>query len=396
MTTYTTDIAILGGGIAGLFLFHGLSRRGYHCTLLDPSPLGNGQTVHSQGIIHGGMKYALNGVLNAEAEAIRGMPARWKTLVQGTDDFDLSKITVLSEHQWMWSSKGLGTKLATFFASKALRGAIYPIKPPSYPDFFQTPEFSGKVYEMADWVLDVPSLVNTLNAPFAGNSYQMHNGDSGQINKTDDGQIASITLQSNDGQAFDLKAQHYFFTSGQGNEQWLDQLQWPSVAAQRRPLHMVMLKAKQLPPLFAHGIGMSNKPTATITTHPHPDGSSVWYIGGNVAEQGLDRSEGQQIDAAQSQLHDLFPWFQVEQPTWGTLRIDRAEPKQSALTKPDAAVTHTQGNATIAWPTKLALAPNAYDQIMESGCLEAIQPTHDHAPLPLNPNTVARPTWEQL
>ncbi|MDF1622160.1 MAG: FAD-dependent oxidoreductase, partial [Pseudohongiella nitratireducens] len=64
MTEFDSQITIVGGGIAGLWLLNRLCLAGYDAILLDKGGLGSGQTLASQGIIHGGLKYALNGILD--------------------------------------------------------------------------------------------------------------------------------------------------------------------------------------------------------------------------------------------------------------------------------------------------------------------------------------------
>ena len=59
------DALIFGGGAAGLWLLDRLSRDGHHVVLLEARSLGMGQTVASQGIIHGGLKYTLSGLANS-------------------------------------------------------------------------------------------------------------------------------------------------------------------------------------------------------------------------------------------------------------------------------------------------------------------------------------------
>ena len=75
-STATTDIVIFGGGIAGLWLLNRLRQQGYDVILLESDALGGGQSLASQGIIHGGLKYALNGVLSPASSAIAQMPER--------------------------------------------------------------------------------------------------------------------------------------------------------------------------------------------------------------------------------------------------------------------------------------------------------------------------------
>ena len=55
------DVLILGGGAAGLWLLDELHQAGYRVLLLETESHGLGQTISSQGIIHGGLKYALRG-----------------------------------------------------------------------------------------------------------------------------------------------------------------------------------------------------------------------------------------------------------------------------------------------------------------------------------------------
>ena len=50
----------------------------------DPrASLGGEQTIKSQGIIHGGAKYALHGALTGASEAIADMPRRWREALAG-------------------------------------------------------------------------------------------------------------------------------------------------------------------------------------------------------------------------------------------------------------------------------------------------------------------------
>jgi len=59
----STDVLIVGAGVAGLWLNARLRRQGFSTVLVESASLGGGQSVKSQGIIHGGAKYALHGAL---------------------------------------------------------------------------------------------------------------------------------------------------------------------------------------------------------------------------------------------------------------------------------------------------------------------------------------------
>ena len=123
-TKASVDSVIIGGGIAGVWLLRLLSQNGYNAILLEQDALGSGQTLASQGMIHGGLKYALSGLLSKESEAIAEMPRRWKQcLYSKNGEIDLRKVTLLSQDYYMFSEGQIG-KLASFFASRALRGRI--------------------------------------------------------------------------------------------------------------------------------------------------------------------------------------------------------------------------------------------------------------------------------
>src|SRR3990167_9167176 len=102
-TTATADIVILGGGIAGLWLLARLRKAGFAAILFESQALGGGQTNKAQGIIHGGMKYALQGVLTKEASGMADLPALWRDCLSGKGEIDLSHVPVLSDKHYLWS-----------------------------------------------------------------------------------------------------------------------------------------------------------------------------------------------------------------------------------------------------------------------------------------------------
>ena len=82
------DQLIVGGGIAGLWLQARLRQLGYASLLVENASLGGGQSVKSQGIIHGGAKYALHGALTttvATAGVQSGSKVRWHAEGAGKD-----------------------------------------------------------------------------------------------------------------------------------------------------------------------------------------------------------------------------------------------------------------------------------------------------------------------
>ncbi len=384
----STDVLIVGGGIAGLWLHARLRQLGYASLLVENASLGGGQSVKSQGIIHGGAKYALHGALTGASEAIADMPRRWREALSGNGELDLRGVRVLSEAHYLWSPGTLAGNLTSFFASKAVRGRVDQVKGEQLPAALQHPKFKGKVYRLAELVLDVPSLITRL-AELAGDSLLAAE----QIEPLRE-QDALVGLRI-DGR--EIRAQRIVFSAGSGNAELLSTLGVEQPKQQLRPLHMVLAKGPALKPLYAHCLGGGTKPRVTVTTHPAADGQWVWYLGGDLAEaDGVTRDAAAQIKAAQQEMADLLPWVDQSATQWVTLRVDRAEPAQSGLVRPDNAFLAEQERLLVGWPTKLALAPDFADRVLAALQRDGIQPGQ-HAALPALPRpSVATAVWDTL
>ena len=384
----STDILIVGGGIAGLWLNARLRRQGFATLLVENASLGGGQSVKSQGIIHGGAKYALHGALTGASEAIADMPRRWREALAGSGELDLSGVRLLSDAHYLWSPGSLAGNITSFFASKAVRGRVDQVKGEQLPPALQHPKFKGKVYRLAELVLDVPSLIARL-AELAGDGLlaaesiaPLH----------EQGQLVGLLVDGRE-----IRAQRIVLSAGRGNAALLAALGLTQPVQQLRPLHMVLVKGPTLKPLYAHCLGGGPKPRVTVTTHPTADGEWVWYLGGDLAEaEGVARDPAAQIQAAQKEIGALLPWVDLSRARWATLRVERAEPAQSGLVRPDNAFLAEQGHLLVGWPTKLALAPDFADRVLAALDRDGIQPA-THAPLPALPRpAVARPAWEEL
>lgn len=352
-----TDIVIIGAGVAGLWLHHRLNDMGLYTILLDNAGIGGGQTLSSQGIIHGGTKYTLNGLFSNAASAISQMPSRWLACLNGNGEIDLSSTKILSNHQLMWSTQGLSSKLTSFFSSKALKGKVTAMKPDQYPACFQNQQFRGNLYQLNEPVLDVPSMIDSLSRKWRHRILQCPQ----EININNAINGGTLKLEGSE-----IHFNDCILTAGEGNQALLNQLGIDSPKMQRRPLQMVLAKGKHLPVLYAHCIGASTKPLATITTHQHSDGDQVWYIGGNIAEDGVESSAEALIALTKNELQKLIPWISMEDLQWATHPVNRAEPAQKNLLRPDTAFVESVENIHIAWPTKLALTPDLSDQVIET------------------------------
>ena len=384
----STDVLIVGAGVAGLWLNARLRRQGYSTVLVERDSLGGGQTLKSQGIIHGGAKYALHGALTGASEAIADMPRRWREALAGSGELDLSGVRLLSEAHYLWSPGTLAGNLTSFFASKAVRGRVDQVKGEQLPPALQDRAFKGKVYRLAELVIDVPSLLDRL-ATLAGDSLLAGE----RIEPLREGdELVGLRVDGRE-----IRAQRMVLSAGAGNAELLTALGLSQPAMQTRPLHMVLAKGPSLKPLYAHCLGGGPKPRVTVTTHPAADGQWVWYLGGDLAEaDGVAREPDAQVAAAKKEVASLLPWVDLSQVRWATLRVDRAEPAQSGLVRPDNAFLAEQQRLLVGWPTKLALAPDFADRVMASLTRDGITPGACSTLPELPKPPIAPPVWEQL
>lgn len=372
--TYSTDIVIFGGGIAGLWLLNRLRSEGYQVILLEANSLGGGQTIASQGIIHGGLKYALSGSLNGAAEAIASMPARWRQCLRGEGDVDLRGCRLLSEHYYMWSGSGFRSKLKSFLGSKSLRGRVEAVNKSAYPEFFKQATVDGTLYQLPDFVLDTESLLEKLTRNQKDCIYRI-DAESISFLKNNSNHIERITLNTGS-QALHIEPQQIIFCAGEGNAALIAQAALTKPRSQVRPLHMVYLKKPGLPSVYVHCIGdrFSLTPRLTVTSHIATDGSGVWYLGGDLAETGVERSSEEQILAAAALLSKMFPWLDLGEAQWSSFNINRAEANVSNNYRPDDALYIGEGNVLVAWPTKLTLTPSLADKLTEHLLSKSVSP----------------------
>jgi glycerol-3-phosphate dehydrogenase len=396
---HTVDILIIGGGIAGLWLLNTLGNKGYQCLLLEQDSLGCRQTVASQGMIHGGIKYALGGALTGSSESIAAMPERWKQCLRGEGDVDLGRVRVLSDDFYMWPTGSIASRITGFLASKSLRGRVEVVKGTDRPEVLQASEFSGSVYKLYDPVLDTVSLVTELAANHASSIARVDWKQS-RFLTDEQGQVSGVELVDGEKRCR-VDARRTVLTAGEGNEVLLESLGIHSEPMQRRPLHQVLVKSPALTPLFAHCIGTNASPRLTISSHPCRDGQWAWYLGGDLATEGTDLDPEAQIGKAKKELDLLLPWVDLSDAQWASYTIDRAEPRQPQLIKPEnayASVPQEQPKVIVAWPTKLSLAPNLAGQVVDLLEKQAVtpgKPDVEAAP-DLPKPAIAEPPWELL
>ena len=393
----TVDIAIMGGGIAGLWLLNRLCNEGYNAILFEQTALGSDQTVASQGMIHGGIKYTLGGALSGASESIADMPDHWRRCLRGDGDVDLRGANILSDHFYLWSAASAASKMTTFLASKVTRGRVDKVKTNDLPDIFQHKGFSGSVYRLVDMVMDTPSLVSTLAKNYQDRIFLLP---SQQTQWTSEAS-GKVRLEiSGPNQPQTIHASAFIFAAGAGNEALLKKVHARHVEMQRRPLQQVMVKHHYPHRFFGHCLGSEKTPRLTISSYSAGDRDQIWYLGGSLAEKGVQKSKDELIDAAQRELKQLMPWIDFGSAEWATLRIDRAEPRQINFSRPDkafAAWVETQQtaeskestkshqadgskNIIVAWPTKLTLCPNLGTEVSQLLKARGIRPSPNARP----------------
>ncbi len=349
------DVAIVGGGIAGLWLLNLLRGRGYSAVLIEREAFGNGQTIRSQGMIHGGLKYALSGSLTAASEALAAMPERWRACLNGSGEVDLRGVRTSSDRGYLWSpDESMLGRLGSLLASKALRGRVRRLDAHGHPAPFDRNGFSGVVYELDELVLDTRSLIAQLADAQRGFTMRAE-VIAEQFVRDDDGSIAALRLPT-----LDVCAAQYVFAAGTGNEALVAPLGQTAPPMQRRPLRQVIVRHPNLPALYGHCVPQLPKtePRLTVTTHADPHGRRLWYVGGQLASDGVERSDGEQERHARAELAACLPWIELSGARIESVCVDRAEPRTTGGRRPDEAFVAAVANALICWPTKLALTPD--------------------------------------
>ncbi|MBM88891.1 MAG: hypothetical protein CMQ41_10990 [Gammaproteobacteria bacterium] len=362
---YSTDIVIFGGGIAGLWLLNRLQNIGYSPLLFETNTLGGGQTLASQGIIHGGLKYALSGSLTQASEVIADMPSVWRQHLSGQGEPDLTGVPVLSNHYYMWSHGSLRSKLKAFLGSRSLTGRIEVVKEETYPEIFSGITSKGTLYQLPDFVIHTPSLLERLREPVANRLLAIKEGIyQFKINTQNDKHILKIDIN---GEQIVIEAERFIFCAGAGNKQLIEKTGIERTSAQERPLHMVYLKDSDLPQLYSHFIGddFSLTPELTVTSHTGLDGQTVWYLGGNLAEEGVNKGRDEQILSAKHLLDKFLPWIDTATASWDCFSINRAEANINNKYRPDDAYISVESNIILGWPTKLTLAPSLVNKVVK-------------------------------
>lgn len=378
MNAHTPDIVIFGAGIAGLWMFNRYKAMGYDVLLLESDAIGAGQTLASQGIIHSGLKYAIAGQVNDLAKSISAMPDLWRDALSGKGPVDLSDARDAASSQYMLIPGGFMGGLVKLVSKKALGGNVREIPQNEWPEDIKQTGFKGSVIYMDEPVLDIASIIRALAAPYK-DCIRHIPADADPFEYLD---------------AHNIKPKLHIFTAARSNHDIAKtHSDDAGLKTQARPLLMGMMKNAPYP-LYAHLVGSSEKPVATITSHVAEDDKIVWYLGGGVAERAKESNPQEVYDAAKKAFAKYLPSVDLTTVEWATLPIDRIEGKSDTQGwMPDTPTIHTAGDRLYCWPTKLTFAPMLSDMVLKK--LE-FSPSHTHSDFSALPEVdYARAPWDK-
>jgi glycerol-3-phosphate dehydrogenase len=349
------DAVIIGGGMAGLFTLHALRRAGLSACLVERSAIGDGQSVCAQGIVHGGVKYSLGGLVSGSARAIERMPERWLAMADSGAEFDLRGAPPLARHMWLWRSEGIGGAFAMAGARLSLRVRPEGVAPEERPAVLR--EARGDVLRLPEPVFDPVRVLDAL-------SVQARDA----IVRGEAGPVADGALEvTGGGRRLRLRPRVVVLAAGAGNAQLRRSFGLGADIMQRRPLHQAMVRGP-LPDFHGHCVdGLATR--VTLTSSSATDGTRVWHIGGKIAEEGVSRDAAAQLAHAVAEMRAVLPAVDFGACQWSTYMVDRAERAQPKGSRPEDACVErdTAGEVTVltVWPTKMALAPVAADMVRD-------------------------------
>lgn len=386
------DALIFGGGAAGLWLLDELHRRGFSTLLIERDALGSGQTIASQGIIHGGIKYALTGLGTDAARGVRNMPGVWRDCLAGRREPNLTRTAVLAERCFLWRTESVSSRLGLVGARLALRSDVEHVAIPDRPPLLR--HCPGDVYSVNEQVIDVGSFLKDLSQRHQSRIILVENADRIRFPEAHTGRATVVLAGAEPGETeHEWHPDHVILSAGAGNEALRQRISLPCDAMQRRPLHMVMVRG-ELPEIFGHCIDGA-KTRVTITTATDSRGTRVWQIGGQVAEDGANRESGELIKHAQRELRSALPGVILDDVEWATYRVDRAEGRMPGGKRPKGSTVRQEGSVLTVWPTKLALVPELARDVADRLGKPRIGHSATGPPCPDWPHPkVALPPWD--
>lgn len=387
MDAVRLDVVVFGGGAAGLWLLDELRRRGYSAVLLEGDRLGRGQTVSSQGILHSGLKYSLQGLLTSAAREAREMPALWRRCLAGECEPDLSATRVLSDGFYLWGTDSAASKIGLLGARMGLRVTPEAVGADETPPALRG--CGGQVYRVPEQVIAPRGFLEGLARRNPDRILKIDTRDGLHFRQRADGGWAIHIHGQSD---LTLAPRWIVLTAGAGNERLREQLALPARKMQRRPLHMVLVRGA-LPEFHGHCLDGA-KTRVSITTGTDRAGRVVWQVGGQISEDGVGLNADDLIRHARAECRAALPGIDFRDTEWSTYRVDRAEGATLTGGRPDSFRVLREGNVLTGWPTKLVLAPQLAAAVLAE--LDGPAIPWDPAPLASWPRPeVAEAPWDE-
>ncbi len=350
------DCVIFGGGIAGLFILDRFLQEGIKTLLLESKALGTGQTIDSQGIIHGGLKYAITASGANSASAIREMPLLWRRALAGESLPDLQKVSIRSDFCYLWRTDSMTSKLGWLAAKLALRTKPTVLEESELPPALHG--IPGTVARLNEQVIEPRSLLEVMGSNLEQNILKTAEGGV-EVSKADNGWLIRL-LNPETGEPLDIITKKVILTAGSGNSKLRELFQLEPHKTQKRPLHMVLARG-DLPILNGHCIDGS-KTRITITSTEDYAGRNVWQIGGQLAEEGVHMTSNELICHTARELQEVLPAISLEGTEFMTYLTTRAEQNSKGRRPADISILK-ENNIFTCWPTKLAFAPRLATEI---------------------------------
>lgn len=356
------DCILIGGGIAALWTLDALDEAGFAAALVEPWRLGGGQTLASQGIIHGGTKYSLSGLLHPGSSAVSEMPTRWLDSLAGRRRPDLRDVAVLSPETWLWRTGSIASRLGMLGARLALRTRPEEVASDDRPPLLR---HAADVHRLGEPCLDTRSLVASFLRRHASRMIAASGPDSISFNPV--GDRIGLEVTTADGTPLRLRTRLVVLAAAGGNDRFRAALGL-SPCSQRRPLHMGLVRGEpdRLPPFFGHCVdGAATRVTVTAATDG--DGRTAWQVGGKVAEEGVALDAPAFLARLRAELTATLPGLDLGPLEFSSYRVDRVEARTGSGARPDdAALVDDHPAAVTLFPTKLALAPRGAELVLSA------------------------------
>ncbi|MDX2175500.1 MAG: FAD-dependent oxidoreductase [Candidatus Sumerlaeia bacterium] len=385
------DVVVFGGGIAGLWTLEALVRAGYGAVLLEAASLGAGQTIWSQGIIHGGAKYTLRGLSDRLAHVTRviaDMPRVWSEALAGRGPGpDLSRTLLLAPHCHLWRTGGMASWAGIRAAGQVLKTPVVELPRAEWPAALAG--VPGEVYRLDEQVVSPHSLVADFATQHSGRCLRI--APSPLANATAEASGVRFAATLPDGSELVVEAARVVLCAGAGNAALRGAFGLDPRRQQIRPLKMAMVRGPGLTALRGHCVDGA-KTRVTITSDTDSQGRTVWQVGGQIAEDAPGMDEAALRARVVEELRATIPGVDLAGLEVAFYEANRAEEATEQGFRPDDASVLAEGPVLTVWPTKLALAPRAAELVLE----RLAAPPTGRCELPANAPRpdVCPPPWE--